>query len=159
MATFHYLHFRTFAHETEDPEKVRAALRNAAHVEDLAPEETQVEGSHKNRILLLEAEVRSAPAAKRVFAALARDDPDGFGRLREEAPQRVDEHLNFYFRLDKQEAYLGRLLLTQGDDAITVRAKIRSFESKRQGVALESSLQDLEAFFQGVERRSTTLEQ
>lgn len=159
MATFHYLHFRTFAHETEDPEKVKAALRHAAHVEALAPQETRVEGSHKNRILFLEAEVRSAPAAKRLFQSLARDDPQGYARLRSEATQRVDENLNFYFRLDKQEAYQGRCVLVAHDDAITVRAKIRSFESKRQGAALDVSLQNLESFFQALERASGSLEQ
>lgn len=153
MALFHYLHFRAFAHETEDPDKVREALRNAARVPELAFEETVVEGSHKNRIRILEAEVRSAPAAKQVFAAIRRDDPEGFAALQAQARERLDEHLNFHLRLDKQEAYLGRLALAQGDDAITVRGKIRSFGSKRSGATVEGPLRQLEAFLLEVAAR------
>lgn len=150
MATFHYLSLRAFAHETEDPARVRAALQHAAGDADLAIEETVVEGSHKNAIRILEAQLKSAPAAKRVFGALATDDPAGWERLLREVEHRVDENLNFYVRLDKQAAYQGRTLLAAGDDAITIRGKIRSFQSKRSGGAQQGALQDLRAFLQGV---------
>lgn len=153
MALFHYVHLRAFAHETEDVERVKQALRTAAQSPDVALEESLVEGSHKNKIRILEVESRSAPGAKRLFAALRRDDPGGFRRLVEELPQRVDEHLNFYLRLDKQEAYLGRLRLAQDDDAITVRGKVRSFESKRSGAATANVLPQLEEFLLGLADR------
>lgn len=149
MAVFHYVHLRAFAHETEDPSKVRAALLAAAHDARAQVEETRVEGSHGNRILILEADVRSGPAAKALFGALARDDPRGFGHVVATVRERVDENLNFHLRLDKQEAYAGRVVLASDDDAITVRGKIRSFESKRNPDALETSLQQLEAFLSG----------
>lgn len=145
MATFHYLQLRAFAHETEDPAKVRQALDTAAQGE-VPWTETPVDGSHKNRILILEGEMKSAPAAKRLFQGLLRDDPEGFRRLREEAPRRLDEHLNFYLRLDKQEAYLGRLRLAQDEDAIAVRGKIRFFGAKRAGAAEAPALAQVEAF-------------
>ncbi len=147
MAVFHYLHVRAFAHETEDPERVRAALRHAAQG-DVALQETAADGSHGNRILILEGELKSAPAQKAVFRRLREDDPDGFERLRSQARERVDEHLNFHLRLDKQEAYAGRLRLAQDDDAITLRAKIRSFQSKRSAAGMEDALQQLEGFLQ-----------
>lgn len=149
MAVFHYVHFRAFAHETEDPAKVKAALVHAAHDERMPVSETKVEGSHGNRILILETDVKSAPAAKQLFGALARDDPRGFEHIMRTARERVDENLNFHFRLDKQAALGGRLVLASDDDAITVRAKIRSFESKRSPAGLETSLQQLEAFLSG----------
>lgn len=149
MALFHYVQLRAFAHETEDPAKVKTALVNAAHDAKAAVSETKVEGSHGNRILILEADVKSAPAAKQLFAALARDDPRGFGQVVRTARERVDENLNFHLRLDKQEALGGRIVLASDDDAITVRGKIRSFESKRSPAGLESSLQQLEAFLLG----------
>jgi RNA binding exosome subunit len=151
VATFHYLHLRAFAHETEDPAKVRQALDHVVAGTEAAWTETSVEGSHKNRVLILEGEVKSAPAAKRLFGGLARDDPPGFRRLREEAARRVDEHLNFYLRLDKQEAYLGRTLLAQDEDAITVRGKIRFFGTKRDGLAEAAAAAQVAAFLDALD--------
>lgn len=146
MAVFHYLALRAFAHETEEPDRVRAALRQAAQSADLALQETEVEGGHKNRIRILEGEVRSSPVVKRIFQRLARDDPDGFKRIETDAVRRTDDQLNFYFRLDKQQAYLGRLRLGWTDDAITARGKIRSFQSKRSGAQAEEATQLLAEF-------------
>lgn len=156
MAVFHYLHLRAFAHATEDPEKVRRALRQAAHDEagKLPVEETVVDGANGNRIVILEAEQRSSPAAKRLFEALARDDPQGFSRLVAERGRRMDEHLNFHLRLDKQQALAGRTVLAQDEDAIAVRGKIRSFESKRSG-GTGTAVADLDAFLQAAARRGT----
>ena len=147
MALFHYVHLRAFAHETEDPAKVKAALLRAASDAKAAVTETSVEGSHGNRILILEADVRSAPAAKQLFGAFARDDPRGFESVRASLRDRLDENLNFHVRFDKQEAYAGRVVLASDDDAITVRAKIRSFAPKRTTDTLGTSLQQLEAYF------------
>ena len=159
MATFHYLHFRAFCHETEDPEKVKTALRNVAQAKALEIEETFVEGTHKNRIVILEAETKNAAAARALFLALRNDDPEGFARFRAQAPHRVDENLNLHLRLDKQAAFLAKTQLAQDEDAITVRGKIRSFEAKRTGRPLEASLLELEAFLQGLDRSSPSTAQ
>lgn len=152
MAVFHYVMLRAFAHETEDPARVKGALRTAAQDDRIVPKETFADGSHGNRIVILESEVKSAPAVKRLFAQLAADDPEGFRHVVQTARERVDEHLNLHFRLDKQEAAQGRLRIAGDDDAITVRGKIRSFESKRSAASLETPLRDLQAFLLGVGR-------
>lgn len=150
MAVFHYVHLRAFAHETEDPQKVAHALREAARGE-VEIKETYAEGGHGNRIIIMEADARGTAAEKRLFGQLLQDDPQGFDEVARTLRGRLDENLNFHLRLDKQEAYRGRVALATGDDAITVRAKIRSFESKRTGFPLEASLQQLEAFVLGVQ--------
>lgn len=150
MAVFHYVMLRAFAHETEDPARVKDALRVAANDDRVVPRETFAEGSHGNRIVILESEVKGAPAMKRMFAQLASDDPEGFQHVVRSARERVDEHLNLHFRLDKQEAAQGRLRLASDDDAITVRAKLRSFEPKRSAPSHEGPMRDLEAFLLGV---------
>jgi len=150
VAVFHYLALRAFAHETEDPARVKTALRFAAHDERVALEETHVEGSHGNKIVILETEVKAAPAVKKLFGQLATDDPRGFEQLLRTWRERVDDNLNFHLRLDKQDAARGRMALAQDDDAITVRGKIRSFETKRSGSDHAASLRDLEAFFLGI---------
>lgn len=144
MPVFHYLALRAFAHETEDPDRVRRALLNAAHAK-VEPEETLVEGSHGNQIRILEADVKSAKAERDLFAALARDDPEGFARVEDEAAKRVDEHLNFFVRLDKQAALDERTVLATDDDAITVRARLRSFPTPGAD-ARAQALQALQAF-------------
>ena len=149
MPLFHYLHLRAFAHETEDPEKVRQALRNVAQGAAVELEETKAEGSHGNRILILEVQAKSGQTERKLFAALARDDPGSVERLRREVPRRLDDHLNFHLRLDKQEAYQGRLRVTASDDAVTVRAKVRSFP-KPGADAHAEAVQALDAFLSGL---------
>ena len=148
MALFHYLHLRAFVHETEDEEKVKQALRNVAQGASFEVEATRVEGSHGNRILILEAQVKSGQTERKVFGALARDDPGSVERLRQEAGRRLDDHLNFYVRFDKQEAYAGRLRLTTSDDAVIVRAKVRSFPKGVDPSA--QAAQDLDVFLSGL---------
>ena len=127
MPVFHYLHFRAFAHETDDPEKVRRALRHAIHDDRVALEESFAEGQNGNRILILDADAKSAQSERALFASLRQDDPEAGARLVEELPRRLDENGNFHVRLDKQEASLGRVRLATGDDAILVRGKLRVF--------------------------------
>lgn len=153
MAGFHYVQLRAFAHETEDPERVRLALRQAAQSETLPISETTVDGSHKNRILILEAEVKNAAGIRRLFEAFARSDPSGYRRVVDEVERRFDENLNFYLRLDKQEAYQGRLVLAVGDDAITVRAKVKSYQSKKSEGVQDDARRDLESFLTKVTDR------
>lgn len=153
MAVFHYLHLRTFAHETEDPQKVRRALDNAVQGAEVAWTETNAEGGHRNRILILDGEVKSAPAVKRLFESLARDDPDGFHRLVEESARRVDEHLNFHLRIDKQEACMGRTVLARDEDAITVRGKVRIFGTRRDGVGEAAAAHEVRAFLERIGAR------
>lgn len=120
------MHLRTFSHETEDLEKVRQAIRNVGQA-DVALEESHLDGSHKNKIIVVEANVKSAHGERSLFDHFARDDPRAFARVVREAPRRLDENLNFFLRFDKQEAYLGRIVLAEGEDAITLRGKLRTF--------------------------------
>jgi RNA binding exosome subunit len=155
LAVFHYYALRAFAHATEDPERVRAAVRALAGPAsgDLAFGETAVEGSHGNRILILEAQVRSAQAERALFASLARDDPAGASRLAAEVEQRLDEHLNFFARFDKQEAFRGRVALASSDDAVTFRGKVRSFPKTGEDAGLQA-LQALRGLLGGAQARN-----
>ena len=152
MPVFHYLHVRAFAHETEDREKVRRAVRSAAHDARVALEETEAEGAHGNRVLILEGSVKSAQAERALFQDLARDDAAAFARLVDEVPRRLDENLNFHLRLDKQEALAGRTVLARVDDAVTVRAKVRSFPKKGTDPVAEA-MEGLRTFLGKMETR------
>lgn len=149
MALFHYLHVRAFVHETEDPAKVQKALAAVAQGAHFEVEETRAEGANGNTIVILEGQLRSGPAERGLFPALARDDPGGLASLVAQLPRRIDENLNVYFRLDKQEACGGRLRLTASDDAITVRGKLRAF-TKADAGAEAAAVQSLQAFLTGL---------
>lgn len=133
-STFHYLHFRTFSHATEDVEKVKRALREATGPK-AEIHETHVEGSHKNPILILEAELKGRPAIDALFARLAKDDPTAIPALRRQMDTRLDEDQGFFFRIAKQPAFLGTLRIANDDDAIQVRGKVASFPARREAAA------------------------
>jgi RNA binding exosome subunit len=56
----------------------------------------------------------------------ARDD------LRATVDARTDDEGVFYVRLDKQEAFAGRLALTRGEDAIQLRLKLETYPATRE---------------------------
>lgn len=129
-STFHYLHFRAFSHATEDPARVERALR-AAIGEKSEIHAMVVEGTHKNEIRILNAELKSRPVIDAMFARLAKDDATAIPALRRQLDSRLDEDQGFYFRLAKQSAFLGELKIASDDDAIQVRGKVASFPARR----------------------------
>ncbi|HLE96430.1 MAG TPA: RNA-binding domain-containing protein [Candidatus Thermoplasmatota archaeon] len=135
---FHYVALRAFAHATEDPEKVRAAL--ATLLGDAAVTQTAVEGSHGNPILILEATAERTADIKAFWRRVS--DSGLAPRLVEEIDRRLDDEGLFFVRFSKQAAALGRIELSQDDDAIQARAKPRSYPASRQGArkVLEATL-------------------
>jgi RNA binding exosome subunit len=140
MAMFHRLEFRVHAHATEDEARVRQALDFATGGAEV--EETVAEGHHGNPIRVLQASL-GRPAEIRAF--FARLPPQDIERLVAEADRRLDDDLFFHLRLDKQEAYRGRLALADHDDVIAVRGKVASFPARR-----ERALPGLVEYLQGL---------
>jgi RNA binding exosome subunit len=117
------LHFRAYCHETEDPEKVLQAFSFVTGEDaDVATE--QSEGHHGNRILVLEAHLKTKREVKEFFARLSDDDLRELLRTLE---SRVDEEGNLFMRFDKQEAFKGVLRMGAHEDPIAVRGKIESY--------------------------------
>ena len=129
MPDFHHVNFRTFAHATEDLEKVNAALRFVSG--DVAATETPVEGSHGNPIVIVEATLSRAADIRAFWARVA--EAGHLPKLLGEVESRLDEGGVFFLRFSKQAAYEGRLELARDDDAIQVRAKPASFPASREG--------------------------
>ncbi|WP_227354280.1 RNA-binding protein [Haladaptatus salinisoli] len=133
---FHYVDLRAFCYDTEDDQRVEAALRT------FLPEEFEVtratsEGHHGDRILVLSARVETADEMRHVLDKL-RELPD-IERVRDELDQRVDENCSFFVSLDKQAAYRGRVELGQG---ITLRAKVEAYPAKKDA-AVENAREAL----------------
>jgi len=134
----HYIHLRTIAQATEDPEKVRSALKlllpppgQLAKKDSITVHETVTTGYHGNSIIVMEAELKQNKDCQYVIDRIREHlGPAGISRLVAELPQRVDYDCNLYIRFNKQEAYLGKLMTTTKSDSILVRIKIKAYPAR-----------------------------
>jgi RNA-binding protein len=131
---FHWLRLRATAHATEDPDRVRVALATAAGIalEDLTAllEESPIESHYGGTVHLLEATVKRARDIRSILGRLTAADR---AELAAALDARVDDDGVLYWRLDKQRAYQGELVLTRGDDAIQCRLKAEVHPATREG--------------------------
>jgi RNA-binding protein len=128
----HNLCFRAFCQATEDEGKVRQALLFASGGKEERVERTKCEGYYGNPIVIMDVCIGSARPIKSFFQRLSKEDREA---LSDDLERRIDEDCAFYFRLDKQEAYLGRLVLGEKgdeDDIIAVHGKIKSYPKSRE---------------------------
>ncbi|HWG90792.1 MAG TPA: RNA-binding domain-containing protein [Candidatus Thermoplasmatota archaeon] len=128
--TFHYVEFRTSAHATEVEERVREAFHTVAG--EVEVEGIELEGHHKNPIVMMRGEIKKSGEITRFWKRLHEEAPGTLQRLRSQLEARLGDDGTFYFRLDKQEAFLGRLVLTSSDDCIQVAAKVAAYPAKRE---------------------------
>lgn len=128
MTDFHYMRFRTFAHATEDLDRVREALGFVAGGEPEI-EVTEAQGHHRNPIRILEAEHEQAGPIDAFWERLA-DEPGVVRTLRNDLGNRLDDDCNLYLRLSKQSAARERVRMATTDDVIRVQAKVAAYPAK-----------------------------
>lgn len=118
-----------FCHATEDEEKVLQAVRNVLpeSLREKKPEIEKLSGLYKNKITKFS--IRLGRRESREFMEFLKTNlqKDDRKRLVREAQERIDGKSGFFFRLDKGEAYLGRLKVAEGDYTIEVRLTIEVF--------------------------------
>jgi RNA binding exosome subunit len=143
--TLHNLCFRAFCQATEDEAKVKAALLFASGGKAENIERTKCEGYYGNPIVILDVCIQSSRSIKSFFQRISQMDRRA---LLEDLERRIDEDCTLYFRLDKQEAYLGRLVLGEkGEehDIIAVHGKVKSYPKSRES-SLRSMAEYLSSF-------------
>ena len=138
--SLHYLAFRTLVHATESEDKVMLAMRNVTDIDELS--RTEARGHHGNPIVILECEIKKNREIDGFFKKM---DPGAIEEMIRSIDQRVDQECHIYFRLDKQEAYHGRIVLAEHDDFIQVRGTIESYP-RSKGSAVDSFRKYLESF-------------
>lgn len=139
------LSFRAFSLATEDPDRVERALRFVSGADDI--KRSTSSGYHGNPIIIMEAKITDAKGIRAVFRSLGRQELE---RFLDTLDRRIDEDSFFFFRLDKQEAYLGNIVNGGGDDVIAVRAKVKSYPQSR-----ENAVASMEKFLRSeIERMS-----
>jgi hypothetical protein len=108
----------TFSHATEDEDRVENAITNLLPEEnrDLWLTRKTLKGYHGDPITIVTGKIRTKKGAtgvlRRVVQALSSLDQQ---RILDELEERLDEGGNLYIRLDKQNAYLGKVRLLETD--------------------------------------------
>jgi len=114
-----------FAHATESKEKVLEALLN------LAPQELRtllkekishftLRGYHGNPIVLYKLKLEKEFAQQMIKYIFSKMEDFDLKLMSSSLKERSDK-ASFYFRLDKQHAYLGIFRVLQGDDVIKIK--------------------------------------
>jgi RNA binding exosome subunit len=113
-----YIDVRTFAHATEDSDKVQTALLNTLSteaVDTVVLKKSNLTGHHGNPITLFETRIKEKGVVHEVFKKLS----SGLSMMDKELlGDEVERHLekgNLYLRFDKQGAYLKKLRLCETD--------------------------------------------
>ena len=105
-APVHFLYFRTFCHATEDEERAEAALR--FYIQDAPIKRTIVHGYFGNPIIILETKVTEKNQIIEILTNIITANP--IELLDSMLKTRIDDQCLWYFRFDKQEAYLASLV-------------------------------------------------
>ncbi len=117
------LELRVYVHATEDREKVLQALREIVPEEywgEAEVEEETYHGHYGNPIVVITVTFHGETASRVLDSILARLGEADRGALSVSLEDRVDKEGTLYFRLSKQDAFLGRLILYEADDVVRV---------------------------------------
>lgn len=116
------IHARTLCHTTEDLSKVKEAMTNVLGDSELRI--TKTEGHHGNPITILESAVNEM---KRISEFFTKIDDHDLSVIEDTLETRVDDGCNLFLKIDKQEAFLGKVTLCHGDDAISLRIRVAAY--------------------------------
>jgi hypothetical protein len=120
-------------YSTEDPEKVAEAI-SAIIPFEFEISTTKAEGHFGNPLMYLEVEITGKKRIKSFWNNLMKLLEDQKNILLNELDLRVDENGFLHIRIDKQEAYMGRVKLISRGDGIVCRIKITTYPLKREKV-------------------------
>ena len=112
-----------FSHATEDEEKVKKAITNLIPGKEIIIEESKLSGHFEDPIILFTSKIENRKEASELLALIYKR-LSSVDRLQIDSDlvDRVDEAGVIYFRIDKQKAYFGRVVL---NDADPIRIKLK----------------------------------
>ena len=130
--------FSTIAHSTEDLSKISKAVLNmlpetmrGTHVLETA----EAKGHHGNEIILLTLEIRDKEQAQSVVGYLIRSLPVGDRlRIRDRIHMFFDGRSTIFLRVDKQQAFINTVRLSDSDDIIKIKISILSWKADIKSV-------------------------
>lgn len=122
-----YLELRVAIHATEDEDKVMRAISNVVPgslLEEAEREVDEFKGHYGNRIKVVTFRVRER-AGEALAHLLSRLDPRDRSHVLSTLEERVGPTGSLHLRLSKQDAFLGRLVVFEGDDVVKVTVGFR----------------------------------
>jgi len=123
---FIYLEFRAYCQATENEFKIKDALRNAIGVDEFDID--KLTGYYGNPILLYSGKIKSK---KKILSFFDKFDNADIVKISSGLDQRIGDDLLLHVRLSKQEAYLGKTILSGKGDFIDVAIKIESYPASK----------------------------
>jgi len=120
-------------HSTEDPEKVAEAMATLIPFE-FEIQVSKAEGHFGNPLEFLEVEIKKQREIREFLNFFLKEIDAQKEELLRELPLRIDENGMLHLRVDKQQAYMGRVTLISRGDGIIVRVKITTYPLKREKV-------------------------
>lgn len=133
----------TLCHATENLGKVKKSIINLlpSTIKTLYEsliEVTLLEGHYGNPIFFLKLKIEDSVHATLIFRHLMKSlDPSDILSLEVAIGLHQDSSGNLYLRFDKQQAYLGKVKLNEGDDVIKIKIRFKPFarqEFKSKGL-------------------------
>ena len=125
----HTAKLSTYAHATEDPEKVKQALSNLfppSLRETIPIESTNLKGHFKNPIVILSVKLSKKKQIEEFMTYLSQEIPQqDKAQLTTEFDQRFAGKNEFFIRFSKQDVYKGRLTVKHIGDDIQLELKVK----------------------------------
>ena len=123
------LEISVIAHATEDLEKVVEAIKNSVPRElwgelERGMEVSPLEGHYGNPVTRIVVKLRGKRAEEAMRYIVSKLDRGDFETLIFTLDRRFDGRGRIYIRLSKQDAYLGKLRVAEGDDVLRIVATI-----------------------------------
>ncbi|MCX6642057.1 MAG: hypothetical protein NTV15_01540 [Candidatus Bathyarchaeota archaeon] len=114
-----------FSHATEDEAKVKKAIMNLVPNIEIEIEESKLSGHFEDPILLFTCKIEHRKEASELLAFIYKrlSSVDKL-QIDSDLAERVDESGSIYFRLDKQKAFSGKVVL-HVNDPIRVKLKLQ----------------------------------
>jgi len=121
---------RVIVHATEDIEKVKKAVANVLGGK-IELKTVRTKGFFGNEIIILTGEISKKKSIMDVLTRIF-SEKSNYDYIVSTLPDRIDEKLRLYLRLDKQEAYRGQMVATEGDDVISLVISFNVYPRKKE---------------------------
>lgn len=132
------LYIETYCHATESLRKVEKAIRN------LIPEELRnkvkfsyqkLEGYYGNPIIVIRSTINDSEVAQKIVEHIVSlMDSSDKNYIKNTLELRLDNSGNLYLRIDKQQAFKGKVRVIEHDDVIKLRIGLKPHIRKLETV-------------------------
>lgn len=123
------LEVTVFAHATENENKVLKCLQ-VVLPENIGVEKNLLRGHYGNPITKFFGKCRGKKAQSCLDDLIRKMSREDLKSLIENLKNKFDSSCHLYLRLSKQEAYEGKVKLSEGDDVIHVKVKVLARPAK-----------------------------